>query len=149
MITITKTPTTPFLSRDVRNRWDWYRVIPRQRLLDPAYMRLDALCTGVLERMTWVAWEQGWVPSSPADIAYVTRLEESEIRAALPVLLDSSFVVPLEDGSGLWLPRSESHLQELLKEAEARSEKARKAAQASRGSRTPAASSGDSEPFQQ
>ena len=148
MITITMTPKAPLLSRSVRNRWDWYRVIPRQRLLDPAYMRLDALCTGVLERMTWVAWEQGWVPPSPADIAYVTRLEESEVAAALPILLASSFVEPLADGSGLWLPRSELHLQELLREAEARSEKARNAAKASRGPKPPAAAT-DNESFQQ
>jgi hypothetical protein len=146
---MTTTSQVPYLPRDVRNRWDWYRVIPRQRLLDPAYMRLDALCTGVLERMTWVAWEQGWVPPSAADIAYVTRLEESEVEAALAVLLDSPFVEPLQDGSGLWLPRSEQHLQELLREATARSEKARKAAQAPRGPKPYAAPSIDSEPFQQ
>lgn len=139
----------PYLPREVRNRWDWYRVIPRQRLLDPAYMRLDAPCMGVLERLTWVAWEQGWVPGNAADIAYVTRLQQSEIEAALPTLLESSFVRPLDDGSGLWLPRSEQHLEELLREAKARSEKARRAAQAPRGQKSPSAALPDDEPFQQ
>ena len=121
------------VSREVRNRWDWYRVIPRQRMLDPSYIRLNAECTGVLERMTWVSWEIGWTPRDATDLAFLTRLSVDEVERALPVLLRAGLVAETEDGRGYWLPRSEQHLQELLAEARVRSERGRKAALARQG----------------
>jgi hypothetical protein len=139
----------PFLSRELRNKWDWYRVTPRERMLDPAYIRLDAATMGVLERMTWVAWEQGWLPSEVDDIAFLTRFSTDEVAAALPKLQEAGFVRPLRDRPGFWLPRSEEHMAQLIGEQEVKSERARRAARSSVAARRGSATDDGNDQFEQ
>jgi hypothetical protein len=122
------------VSRDARNDWDWYRVTPREMLLDTRYSRLNAEALGVLTKLTWLAWELGSITSDLDDLALLTRFSGAELSRALPQLTKQGLLGTLEDGS-LWVPDAELHLRQLIREAEERSERSRKAGKASAAAR--------------
>lgn len=132
----TETPAEKpqIVARDERNRWDWYRVTPREMMLDTRYARLNAECIGVLTRLTWLAWELGAVTSNVSDLAVLMHLDEDEVERALPRLLEVRIVEAFDEGR-LWLPDVEAHLRELITEAEERSERSRRAGEASAAAR--------------